>query len=67
MALVFDAQAQVQTASEVDGQLDLSHIGHIDDVRRHTAECAGRICGAETWGQARHALEERPVDTGGLR
>jgi hypothetical protein len=28
----------------------LSHIGHIDDVRRHTAERAGRICGAKTWG-----------------
>lgn len=68
VTLILDAQTQVQIASKVDSQLDLGHIGHIDNVRWHTAERARRrIRRTETGWQASHALEERPINTSGLR
>jgi hypothetical protein len=67
VALILDAQTQVEAAGKIEGELDLGHIGHIDDVRRHAAERAGVIRGVQSWGEAGQTLVKGPIDPGGLR
>ena len=67
MALILDAQTQVEVAGKVEGELDLGYIGHIDDVRRQATERTSVIRGVQSWGEAGQTLVKGPVDPGGLR
>src|SRR3569833_1535160 len=66
MALDLDRQAQVEVPREVDGQLDLSHIGHIDYVRGVAALGTGGIAAGHRRRHTAHTLEERPVGASSL-